>query len=148
MEGIMLIIAGAGTPRATWRRSTPTSRAPQTRPTSRWAPWHISVSSVSDVSYSYLLPDTSLICLMSDMSPISVSPKSWLQCQCLIVSDVRSVSVVLVTILMSHSLRCPHCLRSLCACQQCPGVSWCVNTTEFTRTQTASFLRFNQIIKF
>ena len=43
---------------------------------------------------SYLLPDTSLICLMSDMSPISVSPKSWLQCQCLIVSDVPSVSGV------------------------------------------------------
>ena len=85
---------------------------------------------------------------MSHVWHVSVSPKSWIQCQCLIVSDVRSVSVVLVTILMSHSLRCPHCLRSLCACQQCPGVSWCVNTTEFTRTQTASFLRFNQIIKF
>ena len=43
---------------------------------------------------SYLLPDTSLICLMSDMSPISVSPKSWLQCWCLIVSDDPSVSGV------------------------------------------------------
>ena len=98
---------------------------------------------VSDVSrVSYLLPDTSLICLMSDMSPISVSPKSWLQCQCLIVSDVRSVSVVLVTILMSHSLRCPQCLRSLCACQQCPGVSWCVNTPGVARTQTTSFFEY------
>ena len=80
--------------------------------------WHVSYLSVSEV--------------------LVTMPMS----ECLIVSDVRSVSEVLVTILMSHSLRCPQCIRSLCACQQCPGVSWCVNTPGVTRTQTASFFKY------
>ena len=93
----------------------------------------------------------------TDTTNIQVSPLTYLRLQCLrcllLLSSpwhqsnmshvwhvsYLSVSEVLVTMPMSHSLWCPQCLRSLCACQQCPGVSWCVNTPGVTRTQTTSF---------
>ena len=91
----------------------------------------------------------------TDTTNIQVSPLTCLQClRCLLLLSspwhqshmshvwhvsYLSVSEVLVTMPMSHSLRCPQCLRSLCACRQCTDVSWCVNTTGVTRTQTTSF---------